>query len=80
MGQNKEKILFQNKIFQGAYLNFEFGQRLISIESLEDVLLSNGSYSCEEAVVVDEQIFYYVPDSEINNTDEFLIRKIISQI
>lgn len=50
-----------------------FGERTISVESLEDALLDADSlYVSDEAQVIDEKIFFYVPDDVIDDDDESL--------
>lgn len=39
-----------------------YGERLIAGESLEGALLKDGQYVSSEARLVDEEIFFYVPD------------------
>ena len=75
-----EKIIFKKQEYLGKHLAFEFGKRLISVVSLEDNLMTDGNYVSEEARIVDEQIFYYVEDSEIQTDNDTLIQKIISEI
>ena len=46
-----------------------WGERMISVKSLEEVLIPEGKYPDEKARAVDEGIFYFVPDAEINRED-----------
>lgn len=75
-----EKIIFQNQKYLGKHLGFNFGERLISIVSLENALITDGNYVSEEARIIDEQIFYYVEDSEILADDQYLTQKINCEI
>ena len=47
----------------------EFGDRLVSVMSLEDELMPDGNYVDDEAQCVDEQIFFFVDDDEIDRED-----------
>lgn len=59
----------------------EFGNVLISTNALNVELLNeNGSYISEEAVKVDEQIFYFVEENEIELQDIKLKELLINQI
>ena len=50
-----------------------FGDRLISVESLGDELFKDGKYTDNAAKVIDEEIFFYVPDAAFDRyTDEQL--------
>ncbi|MBY8963983.1 hypothetical protein KJK34_14585 [Flavobacterium sp. D11R37] len=45
----------------------EFGEVLISVEELNDILLDDeGGYVSKEAEFVDQQIFYFVSNIEID--------------
>lgn len=46
-----------------------FGFRLISGVSFEDALMPDGEYADIEARQIDELIFFYVNDDEINRED-----------
>jgi hypothetical protein len=70
-----ENIEFQNKIFKVREIELpEFGNVIISTNSLNEILLNSGIYSSEEARSVDEKIFFFVEDNEIELTDEELIK------
>lgn len=59
----------------------EFGNVLISTNALNIELLNeNGSYVSEEAVKIDEQIFYFVEKGEIELQDLKLKELLINQI
>jgi hypothetical protein len=60
-------ITFDNKNFKTRLVGTkEFGEVLISVEALNDILTDNeGGYVSDEAEFVDEQIFYFVSDNEI---------------
>lgn len=59
----------------------EFGNVLISTNSLNELLFNEeGSYISDEAVEVDEQIFYFVEENEIELPEEELVTLIIEQV
>jgi len=80
LNKNIIDIRFQDKLYHGRYLNFSFGKRLVSVMSLQDSLLLNYDYVSSEARSVDEQIFYFVLDSEIGNEQEDLVKQIESSL
>ncbi len=54
-----------------------FGKRLVSVESLEESLFdAEGLYVSDEAQVVDEKIFFFVPDNIINEDEKEIVRLI----
>ena len=67
-------IEFDGKEYPTKLLNIpNFGEKLISVESLEESLHdAEGFYVSDEARVVDEKIFFYVPDDVIDDDDESL--------
>ncbi len=67
-------IKFQGKKYPLRMVEIPgFGERAISVESLEDALLNADSlYVSDEAQVIDEKIFFYVPDDVIDDDDESL--------
>ncbi len=75
-------ITFQNQNFKGREIEIsEFGNVLISTNSLNKLLMNeDGSYSSNEAQVVDEQIFYFVEDHEIDLDEEVLIKAIALEL
>ncbi len=59
----------------------EIGIVLISTNSLNKLLLDvNGSYVSDEAISVDEKIFYFVDENEIELSDGKLIDLISKEI
>lgn len=47
-----------------------WGLRLVSVVSFEEALLTpEGNYTDEEARYIDEQIFFYVDDDDIERKD-----------
>lgn len=61
-----DKIEYRNKEFPIRVIEFEFGKRLISTESLQALIIKDGVYKSQEAIITDEQIFYYVEDNKID--------------
>ncbi|TRW22794.1 hypothetical protein FMM05_16180 [Flavobacterium zepuense] len=59
-------IQFQNKEFLTRILNLpEFGEVLISTTSLNDLLLGDDDYTSDKALAIDEEVFYFVEDEQI---------------
>ncbi len=76
-----DTIIFENKEFKTREIDFpEFGNVLISTVSLNELLLKDGIYVSDEAVNIDEQIFYFVDENEIKLSDENLIDLITKQL
>ena len=71
-------IKFQNNDFKIREIELpDLGNVIISVSSLNEILLNeNGSYISEEAKHIDEQIFYFLEDNEIEFNDEVLIKLI----
>lgn len=76
-----ETIKFEGKQYPILLLNFPFGERIISIEKLNDNLMNiDGSYVSDSARLIDEKIFYFVDEENLNLTNEILIQLILSEI
>lgn len=77
-----DTINFQNKEFEVIELEFpEIGNVFISTSSLNESLLNEcGGYVSDEAIMVDESIFYFVNDNEMKLSDEELINLITEEI
>ena len=75
-------IRFQDKTFKSRELSLpEFGEVLISTTELNNLLIDKtGSYSSTEAQLIDDQIFYFVEENEIELQDKDLESLIISQV
>lgn len=74
-----DTLVFASTEFNIRGLNLpEFGKVLISTTTLNDALLKEGTYVSEEAIKIDEKIFYFVEPEEINLSDKEL-KSIISQ-
>jgi hypothetical protein len=57
----------------------EFGKVIISTTSLNQLLLNQGAYVSDEAIFIDEQIFYFVEENEIGISEKKLSDLIIRQ-
>ncbi len=77
-----EIIQFQNREFKAKEVEFpEIGTVLVSTNSLNELLLDkNGRYVSNEAISVDESIFYFVEESEIELSSNELMNLITSNI
>lgn len=77
-----EIINFQNKEFKAREIDFpEMGIALVATNSLNELLLDkNGRYVSNEAVLIDESIFYFVEEAEIELNSNELINLITSNI
>jgi len=65
--------------FKSVYFQNEDANYIISCEKLNKVLLPNGfDYDSDKAKNIDEQIFFFVPDDMINESDE-VIEKYVSE-
>lgn len=76
-------IEFENRQFAVRILDLgeEFGICSIASESLNDLLFRNGdSYGSHEAEVVDEQIFFFVDQTELALPDKKLKEAVLGQI
>ena len=75
-------ISFQNKEFEVREIEIAgIGTVLISTDSLNKLLFNaNGNYVSEEAITVDESIFYFVEDDEIKLFDAELQDLITKQL
>lgn len=64
-----DKITFDGKEYPIRLVQLtDFGVQMVSVESLEDVLTDdNNDFVSEEAMHVDAQIFFYVPDEIIDD-------------
>ena len=77
-----DKINFQNKEFKVREVELpEIGNVFISTNSLNELLLNNdGGYVSDEAITADENIFYFIDDSEMELTDDELINLITKEL
>lgn len=75
-------ITFQNEIFKTRSVELsEFGVVLISTNSLNEKLLNEkGAYVSEEALNIDEHIFYFVEENEILLPNQKLTKIILNQV
>ena len=82
MQHNMDTIIFENKKFKTRDIDLpEHGTVTISTSSLNNLLLSeNDKYISDEAISIDEKIFYFVQDHEIEFEAEKLIELITQEI
>ena len=65
--------------FKYVYFKNEDTQHIISCEELDTVLIPNGSdYDSDQAKDIDEKIFFFVPYSVLNESDE-IIEKYVNE-
>jgi hypothetical protein len=76
-----DKIEFQNREYLLREVELpEIGNVLISTVELNDLLMNkNGGYVSDEAISVDERIYYFVEENEIKLSDDDLIKLLIQQ-
>lgn len=56
-------IRYEGKTYPAKWVEVEgFGERYVSVESLEKALMPNEEYKNDDARWLDERIFFYVPD------------------
>jgi hypothetical protein len=76
-----DKIRFQGNDYPVTVVDMPFGKRMISTESLNDVLMcDDGSYVSDEARMIDECIFYFVANNHIRMSKTELTNKILAEI
>lgn len=62
-------------------ITFPFGERTVGTEKLNSALMNkNGSYVSEAARMIDESIFYFVEECNLQIQESELISKITSEI
>jgi hypothetical protein len=76
-----DKLEFQNKEYLIREIELpEMGNVLISTVELNDFLMNNeGNYVSDEAISVDERIYYFVQENEIKLSDGDLIKLLKEQ-
>lgn len=77
-----DKIEFQNNQYKVREIELpEIGNVLISTTSLNQLLLNDdGSYVSDDAISVDERIYYFVEEIEIELPDDELINLLTSEV
>lgn len=72
-------INFQNKEFKVREIELpDLGNVFISTANLNDALMNNGSdYISKEAQNIDEQIYFFVEENEIELTEKDLVKLVI---
>jgi hypothetical protein len=74
-------IEFQGKKYPSVLVNMPFGERRISTEGLHESLMNlDGSYVSENAMFIDESIFYFVSEESILLESDTLVKLILSEI
>ena len=77
-----DSIMFNNQIFPVRKVEMkEYGNVLISTALLNTILMKeDGNYLCEEARIIDEQIFYFIEPEEIHYSENSLTKLLIHQV
>ena len=76
-----ETIEFQKMQYRVREIKLpNLGEVLISTTSLNDALLKNGKYVSNDALAIDEQIFYFVNEREITFSNKKLINLVSTQV
>ena len=76
-----ETIEFQNKQYPVREIKFpKVGEVLISTTSLNEALLKKGNYVSENAVIIDELIYFFVNEREITLSEKNLINLIKKEL
>ncbi|OAQ39875.1 hypothetical protein A5893_09920 [Pedobacter psychrophilus] len=76
-----DKIEFHNKEYLIREIELpKIGNVLISTVELNDLLMNDkGGYVSDEAISVDEKIYYFVQENEIKLSDDDLIKLLKEQ-
>ncbi|RKS00852.1 hypothetical protein [Flavobacterium sp. 102] len=76
-----DTIKFQNKEYKAREIELnELGKILVSTTSLNNALMINGSnYVSNEAENIDERIYYFIEEDEIELNETDLVKLISSQ-
>lgn len=76
------KIEFQNNQYKVREVELpEIGNVLISTTSLNNLLLNDvGSYVSEKAISIDESIYFFVDENEIELSDNELINLLTIEV
>lgn len=63
-------IRFEGKSYPAKWIDVDgFGERYISVESLEKALIDEDTFVSKDAQWLDERIFFYVPDEDWGRGD-----------
>lgn len=75
-------ILYQRKNYKSREIVLPvYGEVLISVTSLnEKLMLDSGNYASKEALDIDEKIYYFVTEDQIDLPVEELQALIISEV
>ena len=76
-----EMIEFEGKVYSSVTVNMPFGERTISTIALNESLMNlDGSYVSEKARLIDENIFYFVPEEVLSTDNYSIVELILSEI
>jgi len=77
-----ESISFDKKTYKGRSLDIKgWGHYLIASTSLQKKLLDeDGDYRSEEAQIIDEQIFFFIPLNHYKFSDKELEKQILKTV
>ena len=71
----------KNYPFKTIYFQSEENDCIIATEELEHELLPNSeSYNSEEAKLIDEQIFFFVPDNILEKADNLIEKYVMESL
>lgn len=77
----KERINFNGKTYPCICIDMPFGEAYISVEKLNEQLMNeDGSYVSDEAQYLDESIFYFVDEKDVQLSEDKLVEKILGEI
>ena len=76
-----KSINFKEKDFPVTIVNMPFGERKISTIQLNESLMNDdGSYVSNEAMLIDETLFYFVEEKVLKLSENELVERILSEI
>lgn len=76
-----ETIKFNENYYPTMLIKMPFGLRKISTEALNEKLMNfDGSYVSEKARIIDEEIFYFVPEESITLANDEMVNLILSEL
>ena len=68
-----DKLTFQSKEYKYRWINTKYGYFLVSSCELEDELINDlNEYTSHEAKMIDEMVFFYVPQTILEADETFL--------
>lgn len=76
-----EMIEFEGIKYPMVIVDLPYGESRISSETLNENLMNfDGSYVSENARLIDEEIFYFVPEKSLALENDKLVNLILSQL